>query len=175
MATLQARLSQGDQTAFAELYDIYADRVGHYLLVRLGTREDTADVLQETFCRLAHSRIKLEGVNDLGSYILAIARNEAARLSAGNARRRRAQKPLDGADLFYSQSSDADKLEAAEIVALAMNRLGDDLREIVELKAYSGLTFRQISQVTGLPQGTVATRYRSALSKMQSWLTRQSL
>jgi hypothetical protein len=34
MATLQARLARGDQAAFAELYDAYADRVGHYLLIR---------------------------------------------------------------------------------------------------------------------------------------------
>ena len=49
-----------------------------------------------------------------------------------------------------------------------------DLREVVELKTYAGLTFQQIGQVTGLPQGTVATRYRSALAKMQSWLGRQT-
>ena len=49
MGTLQARLARGDQAAFAELYDAYADRVGHYLLVRLGSRADADDVLQETF------------------------------------------------------------------------------------------------------------------------------
>jgi hypothetical protein len=37
MATLQARLARGDPAAFAELYDACADRVGHYLLVRLGS------------------------------------------------------------------------------------------------------------------------------------------
>jgi RNA polymerase sigma-70 factor (ECF subfamily) len=58
-------------------------------------------------------------------------------------------------------------------VAAALNNLSADLREIVELKTYAGLTFQQISQVTGLPQGTVATRYRSALAKMQSWFARQ--
>ena len=42
-----------------------------------------------------------------------------------------------------------------------------ELREIVELKIYADLTFREISEVTGLPQGTVATRYRSALEKMR--------
>ena len=52
MATLQARLAQGDQAAFAELYDAYAARIGHYLLVRLGSRDDADDVLQETFLRL---------------------------------------------------------------------------------------------------------------------------
>ena len=34
-------------------------------------------------------------------------------------------------------------------------------------------TPQQIGQVTGLPQGTVATRYRSALAKIRSWLGRQ--
>ena len=74
---------------------------------------------------------------------------------------------LRSEDLFCCRPSDADAREAAEIVAAALSQLSADLREIVELKTYAGLTFQQISQVTGLPQGTVATRYRSALAKMR--------
>ena len=62
--------------------------------------------------------------------------------------------------------------QTAETVAAALQRLRPDLREIIELKTYAGLTFQQINQVTGLPQGTVATRYRSALTKMKAWLAR---
>jgi RNA polymerase sigma-70 factor (ECF subfamily) len=47
------------------------------------------------------------------------------------------------------------------------------LREVVELKVYAGLTFREISAVTGLPQGTVATRYRSALEKMRLQMVKE--
>jgi RNA polymerase sigma-70 factor (ECF subfamily) len=172
MATLPARLARGDQAAFAELYDAYANRICHYLLVRLGSRDDADDVLQETFCRLARIRHKLAKVNDLDAYILAIARNEAARFVARNTRRRQKQAPLDSKDLFC-QPSDANVREVAETVAAALSHLGVDLREIVELKTYAGLTFQQISRVTGLPQGTVATRYRAALAKMQSWFVRQ--
>lgn len=173
MATLQARLARGDQAAFDELYDTYADRIGHYLLVRLSSRDDADDVLQETFLRLARIRRKLAKVDDLDAYILTIARNEAARLAASNARRQRKQEPLRSEDLFCCQPSDADARETAEIVATALSHLSADLREIVELKTYAGLAFQQISQVTGLPQGTVATRYRSALAKMQTWFARQ--
>ena len=173
MATLQARLARGDQAAFDELYYAYADRVGHYLLVRLSSRDDADDVLQETFCRLARIRHKLAKVDDLDAYILTIARNEAARLAAGNARRQQRQEPLHSEDLFCCQSSDTDVRETAEIVATALSQLSDDLREIVELKTYAGLTFYQISQVTRLPQGTVATRYRSAVAKMQTRFVRQ--
>ena len=108
-------------------------------------------------------------MDDLEAYVITIARNEAARLAASNARRRRKQEPLHGEDLFCCPSNDADAREAAEIVTIALSHLNDDLREIVELKTYAGLTFQQIGQVTGLPQGTVATRYRSALAKMRSW------
>ena len=173
MGTLQARLARGDPAAFAELYDAYADRVGHYLLVRLRSREDADDALQETFCRLVRLRQKLAKVDNLEAYVITVARNEAARLAAGKARRRREQKPLAGDDLFCCSSSNADLRETAETVAVALEQLNPDLREIVELKTYAGLTFQQISQATGLPQGTVATRYRSALVKMQTWFARQ--
>jgi RNA polymerase sigma-70 factor (ECF subfamily) len=173
MATLQARLARGDQAAFAELYDAHADAVGRYLLVRLRSRENAEDALQETFLRLARVRRKLAKVDDLNAYIFTIARNEAARLAGRNARWRQRQEPLGSGELFCCQPGDADALETAETLAAALNDLSADLRDIVELKTYAGLTFQQISQVTGLPQGTVATRYRSALAKMQTWFARQ--
>ncbi len=68
MATLQARLARGEQAAFAELYDAYADPVGRYLVVRLRSRENAEDALQETFLRLARSRARLAKVGDLNSF-----------------------------------------------------------------------------------------------------------
>jgi RNA polymerase sigma-70 factor, ECF subfamily len=170
METLQARLARGDPAAFAELYDAYAQRVGHYLLVRIGSRHDADDALQETFCRLARHRRKLAAVDDLDAYVLTVARNEAARLIGRHARRRARETPLIADELFCYEASNTEICEIAELVAAALGRLTVELREVVELKIYAGLTFAQISQVTGLPQGTVATRYRSALTKMQDWL-----
>jgi RNA polymerase sigma-70 factor, ECF subfamily len=174
MSTLQARLARGDKAAFAEFYDIYADRIGRYLIVRLGSREDTDDVLQETFLRLARSRHKLANVDDLDAYVITIARNEASRLAAVKARRQLKQKPLSSEEMFCYQSNDLEIRETAEAVTAALDGLDSELREIVALKIYAGLTFQQISQVTGLPQGTAATRYRSALVKIERWLTKQT-
>ena len=81
MENLSRRLAQGDPAAFAALYDACADRVHHYLVVRLGSREDADDVLQETFVRLARNRRRLAGVDNLMAYVFTVARNEAARLA----------------------------------------------------------------------------------------------
>jgi RNA polymerase sigma-70 factor (ECF subfamily) len=175
MENLSRRLAQGDPAAFAALYDACADRVHHYLVVRLGSREDAADVLQETFVRLARNRRRLAGVDNLMAYTFTVARNEAARLAR---RSRRAgcagRENLPSADvLFCPSGGDLRAQEAAETVGKALARLEPPLREVVELKVYAGLRFREIAEVTGVPQGTVATRYRAALAKMRTWLVRE--
>ncbi len=116
---------------------------------------------------------KLAKVDNLDAYVFTVARNEAARLAAGRARRQRGRTPLGGEELFRASPGDGEAREAAELVAAALGELSVELREVVELKTYGGLTFQQISQATGLPQGTVATRYRSALAKMNAWIGRR--
>ena len=154
MATLQARLARGEPAAFAELYDACADRVGHYLLVRLGSWADADDALQETFLRLARTREKLAEVENLEAYVIAIARNEAARLAAGRAKRQQKQEPLGAEELFRYDPGDADARENAETVAAALQRLEPDLREVVELKTFSrGLRFSRSARRPGCRKG----------------------
>jgi RNA polymerase sigma-70 factor (ECF subfamily) len=168
------RLARGDREAFAELYDDCADRIHHYLVVRLGSRADADDVLQETFVRLARTRQKLAEVENLVAYVFATARNEAARLLLRQARQDRLATALTPEALFCEASSDnLHDIETAECVAASLARLSEELREVVELKIYGELTFREISDVTSLPQGTVATRYRTALQKMRRQLAEE--
>jgi len=168
------RLASGEPEAFAELYDACADRVHHYLVVRLGSRADADDVLQETFVNLARTRKRLATVENLEAYVFTTARNEAYRFLERRAREGRFLGAIDNEALFR-ESTDRDlrAIESAEWAAASLARLSDELREIIELKIYADLTFREISQVTGLPQGTVATRYRTALEKMRHQLVEE--
>jgi RNA polymerase sigma-70 factor (ECF subfamily) len=162
------RLARGEPAAFAELYNACADRVHHYLVVRLGSRSDADDVLQETFVCLARTRKSLATVENLEAYVFATARNESIRWLQRQARTGRLKEVLSRELLFQEPASeDSQAIETTEWVVASLARLSNDLREIVELKTYANLTLREISQVTGLPQGTVATRYRSALEKMR--------
>jgi RNA polymerase sigma-70 factor, ECF subfamily len=161
------RLARGDRAAFAELYDACAERVHHYLVGRLGSRADADDLLQETFVRLARDRKRLANVRNLLPYVFATARNEAHRLIERRVREGRRRTELESALAIAEDGREKNKREAAERVSVLLERLEPPLREIVDLKIFGALTFREISEVTGLPQGTVATRYRSALEKMR--------
>ncbi len=167
MNELADRLARGEPAAFAELYDACADRLYGWLSVHLRSAADAEDVVQETFVRLARARKKLRRVENLNAYVFSIARNEAARLRKRTSRQQALVLPpvVVAADATLM-------LEQAEMVERALARLNDEQREVVELKLYGDLTLREIAEVTGLPAGTVATRYRTALVKLKETLAR---
>ncbi len=170
MDDLAKRLACGEPPAFAELYDRCADRCHHYLCNFLGSRDAADEVLQETFVRLVRNRDRLAGVENLVAYVFAVARNEAVRHAEKRARDQKHHASLSAADLFLDDSQQRD---TAEAVARGLQSLPDDQREVVELKIYGGLTFREIGDVTHVPLQTAATRYRAALDRLKEWFARQ--
>ena len=100
MEHLRAKLAAGDQAAFAVLYEALGDRLHHYLAVRLGSRPDADDVLQETFARLVRNRHKLREVDNLAAYVFTIAQNEARRLAERKQREASRGGSLPVEDLF---------------------------------------------------------------------------
>lgn len=169
MQSLAARLAEGDEAAFAELYDQCADQLHHFLVVRLGSCEAADDMLQNTFLRAVKSRRRFRTVENPVAYLFQIARNEAAR------QRRPTEKTLVADELFAFADRDRSVNDDAEVIAAALARLASEDRELIELKVYAGLTFREIADVVDRPQATVATRYRRALESLRGWLTKQYL
>ena len=167
MQTLATRLAEGDESAFAELYDQSADRLYRYIAGRLGSQDAAADVLQEVFLRAVKSRRHFRKVDSPIAYLFQIARNEAAR------HHKRAAKRITAIGLTEFAQDNRSFNGDAEAIAAAVNRLDPEDRELIELKIYSGLTFREIADVVNRPQATVATRYRRALESMRGWLARE--
>ena len=171
MGDLGKRLARGEVAAFAELYDLCADRLHHYLVSQLGSRDDADEVLQETFLRLVRGREKLAGVESMTGYSFMIARNEALRRLA--ARSNESRRRAEAAELFLEATHDDHEVrEVAEELTMALARLRPEQREVVELKCYGGLTLAEIADVTAAPPGTVATRYRTAIGILRTWLSR---
>ncbi|MFO0886036.1 MAG: RNA polymerase sigma factor [Pirellulales bacterium] len=176
MEDLGRRLANGEESAFAELYDACADRLFHYLVLRLGSRTDAEDVLQETFLRLARSRDSLATVRNLMAYLFQIARHEAIRIrqrKQGEA----ALHSLTGLEELSKVEGDSGLqfVENAEWAKMALLKLESDVREVIELKVYGMLTLAEVSEVLQIPLGTAATRYRRGLEILRSLLTKEQI
>jgi RNA polymerase sigma-70 factor (ECF subfamily) len=167
--TLAERLAGGDDAAFAELYDDCAERLFAFVAMRLGSRELAADVVQATFLRVVKSRRQFRRVENPIAYVFQIARNESKRVLGK--RYLQNEAAIDVRELADIRAGlGADDIEAAKA---ALARLDVVERELVELKVYGGLTFQEIVVATGMPLGTVTTKYRRALESLRGWLSRQ--
>jgi RNA polymerase sigma-70 factor (ECF subfamily) len=172
MRSLVERLARGEEVAFEQLYDECADRLMRFLTMRLGCRQQAADVLQTTLLRAVKSRRRFAKVEQPVAYLFQIARNEAAR-QLHKQSRRKTTRSITG-DLLWQWIDDpACQREDAEVAVMALSQLTAEDRELVEMKIYAELTFRQIAEITGRPQASVATRYRRALDSMRPWVSKQ--
>ena len=169
MKSLAARLACGEEAAFVELYDACADRLHHYLAVRMGSSDAAADVVQTAFLKAVKNCRQFRGVENPVAYMFQIARNEAARA----AKKRRRLSELHVGELYATAEAIDVHADDAEVVATAIGRLDASDRELVELKIFAGLTLREIADITGIPPGTVATRYRRSLESLRGWLEKQ--
>jgi RNA polymerase sigma-70 factor (ECF subfamily) len=168
--SLGVRLARGEESAFAELYDTCADRLHHYLSVRLSSADGASDVLQTTFVRAVQHRRKFASVQNPVAYLFQMARNESARFASTRARHDAQSQP---AAERYATDKNEQRFDESDVVAAALARLSADDRELVDLKIFAGLIFEEIAEITSTPAATIATRYRRALQSLRPWLEKQ--
>ncbi len=138
------------------------------------TEQDAEDVVQAVFLRLARDPEGVPEVLKPKTYLFTACRNEALTL-----RRRRKREgnpgPLEAGQAVSVEPSDGADLEAGEMAGIldeALRALPEDQREVIHLKAFSGMSFREIAEALGLPRDTAASRYRYGLAKLHGSMER---
>ena len=132
--------------------------------------------MHDAFARLCQADGKTP--NDLRSYVFAAVRNAAIDVSRRVSTEKQTMESMFNGYIPPTATSDdpgANVLTAErdQILRLAVESLPCEVREIVVLKTFAGLTFEEIGQVVEEPPKTVASRYRRALIKLQQRLRGQ--
>lgn len=154
----------------AKIYDRFGDRMYHYLSVKLGSAQDAEDVLQEVFYRLIKNPLKFRLVRDQAAYIFRAARNEALRFLGRKIRDRRiSSRALELQDVIRKSLTGVGRDEE-DRAARALAGIPEEQREVIVLKIFEELTFKEISSVCGLSINTAASRYRYGLEKVREIL-----
>lgn len=148
-------------------YHTYAKPVYVYLLKCLGDEEEAQDVLHDAFVQL-HSVAGSTTITNLSGYLFRIARN----LSLDRNAKRKKRSPITNElidRLFVDMSTDDldDRLDA---LTAAMSMLDERSREVLVLAEYEGLSFSEISSITGEPEGALRTRCWRARNRLRELL-----
>jgi len=170
---LIARMKQGDEDAFAQLYRRHRDAVYRLAMLYSGSTAHAADVTQETFVHFMtqpHQYDPLRGT--LAAWLCGIARNMARRAVSG---REDATDPEVLADDTSPHESHIDrdtplekilKGETAEQVRRAVAQLKPHYRDILILCELSELSYAEAAQVAGIDIGTVRSRLSRARAQL---------
>ena len=149
---LIADVANGDEAAFGQLYERFADRVHRYAYTILRGKHLAEEVAQETMIAVWKGASKFAGRSKVSTWIFGIARNQAYSLVRKEIRTERVP------DVSLVQPDPAPGIHRQEKVARALERLSDDHREVVFLTFYEGLSYGEIASILDIPTGTMKSR-----------------
>jgi RNA polymerase sigma-70 factor (ECF subfamily) len=156
---------------FAGLYDTHAQALYAFLLNLTRNEDDTRDVLQEAFVKLARQPGLLDGVRDERAFLIRLAHNAAIDLMRRRGTRQKHHEQF-GAETVtpFAPADDPDEQSFRAALAEALGELPPDQRAVVHLKLWEELTFEQIAAALEIPPNTAASRYRYGLDKLRERL-----
>jgi RNA polymerase sigma-70 factor (ECF subfamily) len=168
---LVERLSAGDETALADLYDRYASFVYGLAVRMLVDRQLAEDVTQEVFVFVWEHPGRIDpGRGTLRGFLGTLTHRRAVdAIRREQARRRREARiaPAEDVDDF---SEAVLRSDTAGRVRRAVEALPDQQRRALELAYFDGYTYRQVADVLGIPEGTAKSRLRMALARISDSL-----
>jgi len=161
---------QGETKAFDELLSRYRTPLFSTLCRLVGDRTLAEDLFQETFLRVIRNAGRFDPRRNFSGWLYQIARN----LGVDALRQRGVRQEQALADEAPAPGPDPERaLASAEqglAIAKGLQLLSLEQREVFVLREFSGLSFKEIAEITGSPLNTVLGRMHLAVKKLRAGL-----
>ena len=173
---LVVRYSEGDNKAFDELLSRYQSKLFNYIYFVVRNQEQAEDIFQETFVKaivtIQQGRYTADG--RFGAWLTRIAHN----LVIDSFRQERNENTVSNdeseVDLFNNADLCDDNIEMQMIndqtladVRRLVDALPDNQREVIYMRFYQDLSFKEIADITGVSINTALGRMRYAILNMR--------
>ncbi len=185
---LMMRFQGGDRAAFAGLVRRHKTNVYNFILRQVRLPQVAEDLVQDVFVKIVQNAADFKHEARFSTWAYAIARNVTIDHLRKAALRRHpsldqapsGDKGEDGPTLG-ERTADARPEASVERVAigaelgqritLAVERLPAEQREVFLLREIGHVPFKDIAEITGVPENTVKSRMRYALERLQEALS----
>ncbi len=161
---LLERFRAGNHLAFLQLYERYKRPIYGFAIKLLDDTDPAKDVLQTVFLKLFQDAGRINRPGLLKTWLFTVARNECLTQRRKIAR----NMPLEEDELIAIDGA-PETLERDEQHALirrAIERLTPEQREVVVLREYEGLSYRDIAEIIGVTDSVVKSRLFEARRKL---------
>lgn len=182
------RLRQRDERAFNELVQAYEVRVFRLVFRMLGRREEAEDMVQEVFVQVFKAVDSFRGDSKLSTWIYRIAINLCKNRGRYLSRRKsKAEDELEPAaerqalgqasGVTSGETTRPDQVvqgyQLEAIVKVCLLELEEEFREVLVLRDVEDLTYEEITEITGLPEGTVKSRIHRGRTLLKQRVSRR--
>ncbi len=181
---LLTRFVKGEQSCFEKLIQRHKNKVFAYISLYIRDQALAEDIYQDTFLKVIQS-VKCGRYSDNGkflSWVMRIAHN----LIIDHFRRIKQMNTISNddyeSDIFNSKQFADENIEDSMVkkqihqdIRKMINHLPDDQREVVILRHYAGLSFKEIADITEVSINTALGRMRYALINMRKLMEEKNI
>jgi len=167
LAQIIAGCKDGDGENFSQIVDMYSGRLYGYFYRLTGNKEVSDDLLSELFVKLVE-KIKSYHGGSFENWLFRIASNlfydylrvkqrEKKLLEYQQQQQVELEKPL-------ARQDDSERIDKLQV---QLGKLNVDTKELIMLRFYSQLSFKEISQIRSEPIGTTLSKMHRGLNKLR--------
>jgi len=176
--SLMARVATGDQDSFAEIVKRYEAKARRYAWRFFRDTGIAEDIAQEVFLRIHRSAARYKPSGRFQTYLYRIAANLCYdRLRMLKRRGSSIQNTVDNYTLDHVEDSPSPRFDPPErgvelkeekaMVREAIGRLPPGLAQILTLREFEGLKYREIGDVLSIPVNEVKVKLHGARKRLQ--------
>lgn len=174
-----AAARKGDRAAFAELVKAHQRRAYAAAYGFVGNRDDAMDLAQDAFVRAYRAMHRFDPSMPFYPWLYQIIRNTC--LNHLKRKKRRGERSLDemveqGYDVHEDGRTPAGEAELTDLkhgLSHALRELSAEQQEIIRLRHMMDLSYGEIAETLGVPQGTVMSRLHAARKNLKRALESQ--
>jgi len=182
-ALLVSAYVNGDESALGELITRHKDRIYRFIYPKVYDRDVTEDIFQDTFVKVINT-LKKGNYNEEGKFlpwVMRIAHN----LVIDYFRKNNRMPKFESNDDFniFSVLSDGDlnaersmiKDQVQSDVKRLIQELPEDQKEVLIMRMYKDMSFKEISEQTGVSINTALGRMRYALINLRKVIDKHQI
>lgn len=167
---------KGEQAAFRELVKLYRKQLYSYLCRLCGDRMQAEDAFQETLIKVWKAIGRYDHKDRFSSWLFAIAHNAAM----DSIRKNNLRKCFVTSDEIQMHSSEGNPYsecvnnELKDILDGIIGSLPEKQKQVFLLREHSGMSFKEIAELTGEPLNTVLGHMHYAVEKIKRALRKKN-
>lgn len=177
----------GDEYAFNRLVSLWYKRIYNFCYKYFGSHDAAMEATQKTFIAVHKSFHSLQSPDRFKSWLYRIALNKCHEEERGVFRKKMVSmfgSSDDGVSAHVVEIEDVStsspdkklqKKELADLVTKCLNELSTEQREVVIMKEYEGLKFREIAEALEISENTAKSRLYYGLTALRKLMIKMNV